>query len=268
MRQRCRHRTRHVVGARTTLPDRTVVVPPLPRLCPWSDLTIAESRPGTNTVIHPAIGQPPARESCWRTHAGSGLVCGRPATTTVGTVSLPSLAALTAAAPSGSRQMLTQCTWRAPRPRRMRRRRQNAQPGRQKTTGRPSAALRRRASDALIDLGKIRGEFTTARATNTSRDATAVPGFPLEVRPVARAAPQSTRTIGRIQARVIAAKAIGVPGSGFADYGLTEPYRVSRGPRSLDRRRTSPPPRCPRYATYRRARGRRRARPGRRACPG
>lgn len=77
-----------------------------------------------------ALGQA-GRESCSRTHAGSGLVCGRPATTTVGTVSLPSLAARTVAAPAGSRQMLTQCSWRAWRPKRRRKRRQYVQPGRQ-----------------------------------------------------------------------------------------------------------------------------------------
>lgn len=71
------------------------------------------------------------RESCSRTHSTSGLVRGRPATTTVGTVSLPSLAALTAAAPAGSRQMLTQCNWRALRPSRIRSRMQYLQPGRQ-----------------------------------------------------------------------------------------------------------------------------------------
>ncbi|AGP52083.1 hypothetical protein M271_02245 [Streptomyces rapamycinicus NRRL 5491] len=54
---------RHVVGARTTLPDRTVVVPPLPHLSPWSGLTITESRPGTNTEVHPDTGQPPAHAS-------------------------------------------------------------------------------------------------------------------------------------------------------------------------------------------------------------
>ncbi len=62
--------------------------------------------------------------SCRRTHAGSGLMCGRSATTTVGTVSSPPVAARTAAAPAGSRQMFTQCSREASRPSRRRSRRQ------------------------------------------------------------------------------------------------------------------------------------------------
>lgn len=118
--------------------------------------------------------------SCARTQSGSGFVCGRPATTTVGTVSLPSLAALTAAAPAGSRQMSTQCNWWALLPRRTRRRRQYVQPGRQKTTGRPSTALRRCASDALMPRGKTSGEFTPASSKNPAKKAAASPGLPRE----------------------------------------------------------------------------------------
>lgn len=104
--------------------------------------------------------------------------------------------------------MSTQCNWRALRPNRMRSRRQYLQPDRQKTTGRPSTALRRCASSAPIDLGKIRGEFTPASSTNTSRSAAAAPGFPLKISPVATTEPQSTSSIGRIQARVMMTQAI------------------------------------------------------------
>ncbi|MCN9243696.1 hypothetical protein NGF19_23395 [Streptomyces sp. RY43-2] len=59
------------------------------------------------TAAHAATATTPATA----THAASGVVWGRPATTTVGTVSLPSSAALTAAAPAGSRQMSAGCNW-------------------------------------------------------------------------------------------------------------------------------------------------------------
>ncbi|MGX1274269.1 hypothetical protein RKD18_007463 [Streptomyces phaeoluteigriseus] len=82
--------------------------------------------PSSSWPIRPTTRSPGSlhRGSCPRTHSGLGLTCGRPATTTVGTVSSPSLAALTAAAPAGSRQMSTQCSRRASRPNRNRRRMQ------------------------------------------------------------------------------------------------------------------------------------------------
>ena len=66
-----------------------------------------------------------------RTRAGSGLEWGTPSTTTVGTVSLPSLTLRTYAAASSSRQMSTHAASRpeAPRPRRSRS--HHGQPGRQ-----------------------------------------------------------------------------------------------------------------------------------------
>ncbi|CAM5635148.1 ADP-L-glycero-D-manno-heptose-6-epimerase [Streptomyces tendae] len=84
--------------------------------------------PGGGPGLTPGHGAPTpdqrGRETCSRTHAGSGLVYGRPATSSVGTVSFPSLAPRTSSAPSSSRQMSTQCSRRALRPSRMRSRRQ------------------------------------------------------------------------------------------------------------------------------------------------
>ncbi|KFG71203.1 hypothetical protein FM21_36225 [Streptomyces mutabilis] len=85
---------------------------------------------------------------------------------------------------------------------------QYMQPGRQKTTGRPSPALRRCASCAPIDLGNIRGELTPASGRNASRSAAAVPALPVKICPVATAEPLSTSSIGRNQARIMVMQAI------------------------------------------------------------
>ena len=132
------------------------------------------------------------RESRPRTHAGSGLACGRPPTTTVGTVSSPSLTARTAAAPAGSRQMSTQYSSRRCGPgggagagstgspaasRRPAGRRPCcgvAPPARRSISGRPEASSRRRAARTPQGaLRRRRGPPDAGRAAPAEPRATA-----------------------------------------------------------------------------------------------
>jgi hypothetical protein len=80
---------------------------------------------------------------------------------------------------------------------------QYVQPGRQKTTGRPSTALSRCASSALMGFGKIKGEFRPASARNTGRSTAAAAMSPLTICAATTAEPQSTNSIDRSQARIM-----------------------------------------------------------------
>jgi hypothetical protein len=110
-----------------------------------------------------------------RTRPWPGPTCARPATTTVGTVSPPSSAAVTTAAPSGARQMPTPGRRRSRRPGRRRtrrrgrsrRRRRYVQPGR-----RPRCGVAPPAHRSTSGRSETRA---SARSRRTGRGAPAVP---------------------------------------------------------------------------------------------
>lgn len=133
-------------------------------------------------------------------------MCGRSATATVGTVSLPPLTA-TAAAPAGPRQMSTQCSRRALRPKRMRSRRQCRQPGRQQTTGRPSAVLRPSRLQRVDPSREDQRRVHACEQHERQKERYGCAGSPADHRPRRDDRTAEHQKYGRIQARSWGAKA-------------------------------------------------------------